>query len=183
MRLRNQNGSVALRLETKSTDAFVFVKKTRHKMPPINQNEINNLQSSCRDTIFIDWFNDNACRYFIMMQTKNSLAAYRIALNAFYGDETFEVIGDFYEKEHESHRKRIYNERYLKHNTPDSLLTETDFTHERYDIIFPDDPLSHCRRLGEVITMNAICSTGPQPNTSGEISSSEDRFMDEDKPF
>lgn len=171
-RLRNQNGSIALTLDTKCAEGFIFIKKVpkNRRIPKINQKEMDNLQLDCRgSSTIIDWFNDEACRYFIIMQQKNELAVYRIVLNAFFGEETFEVIGDFFEKKDENHRKKIYNERYLKHIPPNALTTETDFTNEQYDIIFPDDPLSHCRRLGNVIAMNSICPQDTHVQKNNEI--------------
>lgn len=158
-RLRNLNGSAALRLETKCTNAYVYVKKIHRRMPEINQDIVDDIQLECDNGIIIDWFNDNACRYFIIMRKHDELLAYKIVLNAFFQKETFEIIGYFFENEHENHRKRVYNERYLKNVSPDALITETDFTNERYDIIFPDDALTHCRRLGNTIAMSSICST------------------------
>ncbi|MBR4558437.1 MAG: hypothetical protein IKO21_02540 [Fibrobacter sp.] len=178
-RLRNQNGSVALRLETKCTDAYVFVKKTRHRMSPISQSVVDEIQSGCDNVVIVDWFNDDTCRYLIMTKAYKDRATYRLALNAFFGEETFEVTGDFFEKEHENHRKRVYSERYLKNVSPDALTTENDFMDERYDIIFPDDALSHCRRLGNVIMMSTIYSTESSVHNLGDLNTHNNESLED----
>ena len=67
--------------------------------------------------------------------------------------------------------------RYLKKLPPDSLTTEADFTNECYDVIFPDDALSHCRRLGNVIAMNTFCTAKPSPHEleNGQIMEDGDK--------
>ena len=179
--LRNHNGSILLLLQTKSATGYVFVKKVpqNHRMPPINQNEIDLLQLEWRDTnTIVDWFSDDACRYFITMTTKENLNHYDLTLHAFFGNDTFEVKGFFSENKGEKHRERVYNERYLKQVSPDTLITKLDFTNERYDIIFPDDPLSHCRRLGEVIAMNAICPPDALSQQLGKTNSHNDKSLE-----
>ena len=172
-RMRNHNGSVALYLETENTDAYVFVKRApkNQRIPEINQTEMDRLQSDLhKKSIIVDWYSDTSSRYFIVMQTKNELAAYRIAMNAFFGEDVFEIVGDFFEKEGMNHRKNVYNERYSKYAVPNALTTEMDFANECYDAIFPDDPLSHCRRLGNIIAMNTICTTDYHDNKLGDFS-------------
>lgn len=178
-RLRNQNGSVALRLETKSTDAYVFVKKIRNRMPPINQRLVDDMQSGCDKAIVADWFNDDTCRYMIMKKAYEDRSVYRLVLNAFFGEETFEVTGDFFENEHEDYRKRVYSERYLKNVSPDTLITESDFMDERYDIIFPDDALSHCRRLGNVIMMSTISMTESSVRNPGDLKTHNNESLED----
>lgn len=161
-RRRNQNGCVALTLDTEGANGYVFVKKIPkcHRIPPINQREMDSLQANCHNSnIIIDWYNDETCRYFVIMRPKEKQLAYKLVLNAIYGEETFELIADFFEKEGEGYRKRIYDERFRPKLPADALITETDFTRECYDIIFPDDPLSHCRRLANVIVCNTPCAT------------------------
>lgn len=182
-RMRNHNGSVALNLETEHTDAYVFVKRApkNHRIPEINQTEMDRLQSDLRKkSIVVDWYSDASSRYFIVMQTKDGLAAYRIAMNAFFGDDVFEIIGDFFEKEGVEHRKSIYNERYLKHVAPDALITEMDYANECYDEIFPDDPLSHCRRLGDVVAMNAFCPVGSLDSSDDDYNSFNNESLEND---
>ena len=162
-RLRNHNGSVALTLDTPNTEAFVFVKKIlRNKMmPEINQCQIDLVQVDFgKDIAVIDWFDDGDCRYFITIQLSKKPVEYKLVLNASFGEDTFEAIGFFSERTGGVSREKIFNERYLKDIPSDTLTTRTDFTEERYDIIFPDDPLSHCRRLADVIAMNAFSPTG-----------------------
>ena len=66
----------------------------------------------------------------------------------------------------------------------ESLFTYTDTTgmglasNERYDIIFPDDALSHCRRLGEIIAMNAICPPNVHTSLPGEATSHDNESME-----
>ena len=167
VRLRNQNGSIALTLDTKSTEAYLFAKRILkgNRMPPINQREIDLLQQEFgMERTIVDWFSDDSCRYFITSSLDDSLLRYRLVLNAFFDDETFQVTGYFCEKKGENHRKSVCNERYLRKLPPDSLTTEADFTKECYDVIFPDDALSHCRRLGNVIAMNTFCTAKPSPH-------------------
>lgn len=178
-RLRNQNGSVALRLETKSTDAYVFVKKTRYRLSPLNQRVVDNMQAGSDDVVIVDWFNDDSCRYMIMRKAYKDRATYRIVLNAFFGEETFDVTGDFFEKEHENYRKRVYSERYLKNVSSDTLITECDFMDERYDILFPDDALSHCRRLGNIIMMSTICSTESSIHNFGDTNAHNNESLED----
>ena len=164
VRLRNQNGSVALTLNTKSAEAYIFAKRILKSswMPPINQREADHLQQEFgTECTIIDWFSDDSCRYFITTSLDDSLLHYRLVLNACFGNDVFEVTGNFYEKKNENHRKRVCYERYLKKLPPDALTTEADFTNECYDVIFPDDALSHCRRLGNVIAMNTYCPAKP----------------------
>lgn len=161
-RLRNHNGSVALTLDTPNTEAFVFVKKIlrSNMMPEINQRQIDLVQVDFgKDVAIIDWFDDGDCRYFITIQLSKKPVEYKLVLNASFGEDTFEAIGFFSEKKDGTSREKIFNERYLEDLTSDALTTQTDFTEERYDIIFPDDPLSHCRRLADVIAMNAFPPT------------------------
>lgn len=162
VRLRNHNGSVALTLDTPSADAFVFLKRIlkSHKMPEINQYQINLVQVDFgRQSIIIDWFDNGDCRYFITMPNGQKPVEYRLLLHATFGEDAFEITGYFSEKESGISREKIFNERYLKSLPPDALTTQTDFTEERYDIIFPDDPLSHCRRLADIMAMKAFPPT------------------------
>lgn len=183
-RLRNQNGSIALTLETKSTVAFVFVKRIpkSNRMPPIDQKDMDYLQLEFgKANTVIDWFSDDSCRFFITSPLEESTLHYRLVLNAFFNEESFEITGNFYEKKSESHRKRVYNERYLKRLPPNALTTETDFTSERYDIVFPDDALTHCRRLGNVIAMNTFCTTeSSAPKLGGENLLEDNNEIDAD---
>ncbi|MCF0223129.1 MAG: hypothetical protein HUK20_02575 [Fibrobacter sp.] len=159
-RLRNQNGSVALTLTTEGTNAFVFIKKVpeKNRMPVIDQGQIDYFQSNLDSgQIVADWYSDDNCRYFIIMNTENEMTHYHILLHAFFGHETFEVHGRFYENGKSGIRESVYKERYLKQRQSNELTTQTDFASEAYDIIFPDHPLSHCRRLANVVTMNADC--------------------------
>lgn len=178
IRLRNQNGSIALSLDTKSTEAYVFVKR-KHKcdrMPPINQKEADFLQQEFgMDCTIVDWFSDDSCRYFITTSLEDSLLHYRLVLSAFFNDETFEIIGYFYEKKNENHRRRVCYDRYMRKLPPDSLTTEADFANECYDVIFPDDALTHCRRLGNVIAMNTFCTAGASGCKLGD-----DKFLKND---
>ena len=179
--LNNQNGSITLSLDTKSTDGYVVAKKVplNDRMPPITQKDIDLVQLDWRNTgTIVDWFNDDACRYFIAVNPQDALADYNLILHAFFGDETFEIRGYFTEKEGENHRKRVCNERFLKQVSPDAVTTEMDFTNERYDIIFPDDALSHCRRLGEIIAMNAICPPNVHASLPGEATSHDNESME-----
>lgn len=165
-RLRNHNGSVALTLDTPNADAFVFLKRIlkSHKMPEINQRQVDLVQVDFgKKSTIIDWFDNVDCRYFISMPTDQEPVEYRLLLHASFGEDTFEITGYFSEKESGISREKIFNERYLKKLPPDALTTQTDFTEARYDIIFPDDPLSHCRRLADVISMKAFSSTGQGP--------------------
>lgn len=160
-RERNLNGSVALTLNTEGSSAFVFLKKVplAKRMPPLNQYEVDAIQSEIGfNHIIIDWYDDGNCRYFITTGHEGESVIYRIILNAFFGDETFDLHGTFYEKGCKGIREKIYRERYLKQLPEDALTTKTDFADERYDIIFPDHSLSHCRRLANVITYNANCN-------------------------
>lgn len=169
-RERNIDGSVALSLNTEGTSAFVFVKKVplKNRMPAITENDIDSIQCDLGfNSIIIDWYSDENCRYFITMIKENDSISYRIILNAFFGNETFNLHGTFYEKGNKGIRETIYEERYLKQRSPDDLTTNTDFANERYDIIFPDHPLSHCRRLANVITLNAACA--PQTDNRENI--------------
>ena len=109
-----------------------------------------------------------------MQTNKDGLADYTISLNAIFGEETIEVVGVFFEKQGHNYRKKIYNKRYLKHNSPNRKASETDFTSECYDAIFPDDPLSHCRRLGNIIAMNTICSIGYRDNKLDSLKPKDD---------
>ena len=166
VRLRNQNGSVALSLDTPSTEAYVFARRKRRcdRMPPINQKEADLLQQEFgTDCTIVDWFSDDSCRYFITTSLKDALLHYRLVLSAFFDDETFEITGNFYEKKNENTRRKICYDRYLRKLPPDALTTEADFTKECYAVIFPDDALSHCRRLGNVIAMNTYCT--PKANS------------------
>ena len=162
-RLRNHNGSVALTLDTPNADAFVFLKRILRSrgMPKIDQDQMNHVQVDLgREKIIIDWFDNDDCRYFITISADENPVKYRLLLSAAFGEDSFEVEGYFFEKENGVNREKIFNERYQKNIPPDTLTTRMDFTEERYDIIFPDDPLSHCRRLADVISMKAFSSTG-----------------------
>lgn len=159
VRLRNHNGSVALTLDTPNTEAFVFMKRIlrNHKMPEIDQRQIDMLQIDFgKDKPIIDWFDNTDCRYFITMSLDKNPVEYKLVLNVSFGIDTFEAIGFFAEKKDGTSRKKIFNERYLKDISSDTLTTQTDFAEERYDIIFPDDPMSHCRRLADIMAMKAF---------------------------
>lgn len=158
-RLRNQNGSVALTLDTTNADAFVFLKRApkNHRMPKIDQDQIDMVQINFgKSKTIIDWYDNDDCRYFITTKLGVNPAEYKLVLNATFGEDVFEVTGYFYEKEHTAYREKIFNERFLKNLPPDALTTRADYTEERYDVIFPDDPLSHCRRLANVIAMRSF---------------------------
>lgn len=163
-RLRNQNGSVALTLDTASADAYVFLKRApkNHRMPKIDQDQIDMVQADFgRSKTVIDWYDNDDCRYFITTKLGVNPAEYKLLLNATFGEDVFEVTGYFYEKEHVAYREKIINERFLKNLPPDALTTRADYTEERFDIIFPDDPLSHCRRLADVISLRAYLPAEP----------------------
>ena len=183
--LDNHNGNVLLSLQSKSANGYVFVKKIplTFRFPPIDQNVMDHIQLEWGDTCtIIDWFNDDACRYFITTFTRDNLINYNLTLQAVFGDEAFDIKGFFTEKKGEKYRERIYIERYLKHVSPDAVTAKLDFTNERYDIIFPDDPLSHCRRLGEVIAMNAICSTDTHAHQRLASSHNDESLENNDEP-
>ncbi|MCQ2103265.1 MAG: hypothetical protein MJY98_08590 [Fibrobacter sp.] len=178
VRERNFNGSVSLTLNTEGTSAFTFLKKVplKCRMPPLSQNEVDAIQCEMgMERIIIDWYDDGNCRYIIIMNKESDDIYYRIILNAFFGDETFDLHGSFYEKGNKGIREKIYKERYLKLLPEDALSTNADFADERYDIIFPDHPLSHCRRLANVITLNADCHMQP---VNGQISDSYDNDIE-----
>lgn len=163
-RLRNQNGTVALTLDTASADAYVFLKRApkNHRMPKIDQDQIDMVQADFgRSKTVIDWYDNDDCRYFITTKLGVNPAEYKLLLNATFGEDVFEVTGYFYEKEHVAYREKIINERFLKDLPPDALTTRADYTEERFDIIFPDDPLSHCRRLADVISLRAYLPAEP----------------------
>ena len=159
VRLRNHNGSVALTLDTVNTESIVFVKRIlrSHKMPEIDQRQIDLLQVDFgKDKPIIDWFDNTDCRYFITMSLDKKPVEYKLILNVSFGEDSFEAIGFFAERKDGTSREKIFNERYLKDIPSDALTTRTDFTEERYDVIFPDDPLSHCRRLADILAMRAF---------------------------
>lgn len=169
-RERNIDGSVALSLDTEGTSAFIFFKKIplKNRIPAITEKEIDSLQCDLGfDSIIINWYSDENCRYIITMIKENDTTFYRISMNAFFGNETFDLHGTFHEKGNKRIREIICEERYLKQPSNDTVTTKTDFTKECYDIIFPDYPLSHCRRLANVIALNAAYQ--PQSNSKEHI--------------
>lgn len=183
VRLRNHNGSVALTLDTPNTEAFVFMKRilSSNQMPRINQDQIDLLQVDFgKGKIVIDWFDNDDCRYFITMSTDNIHIKYRLLLTATFGEDFFEVDGYFFEKKDGTSRKKIFNERYLKNLPSNALTTQTDFTEERYDIIFPDDPLSHCRRLADVIAMRTFSLTDLYPRKLENHNNSNNEPLEND---
>lgn len=158
VRERNQNGSVALTLNTEGAAAYLFVKKVAEnkRMPPLCQEEIDVLQSDMDpEHLIIDWYNDETCRYILIMDRKDETTSYHVILNAFFGSEAFDLRGYYFERGNKGVRETIYKERYLKSVSDDAITTNTDFANESYDILFPDHPLSHCRRLANVITLAA----------------------------
>lgn len=161
-RLRNHNGSIALTLDTPCAEAYVFVERIRKSkmMPQITQRQMDLLQVEFgKSRTIIDWFDNDDGRYFITTQLGKNPADYQLVLNASFGEDFFEVRGTFFEREHVFFREKVFNERYRKDLPSDAFTTQADFTEERYDIIFPDDPLSHCRRLANVVVMNAFLPT------------------------
>lgn len=159
IRQRNLNESVALTLNTEETGALVFVKKISKSryMPAFEQDDIDSFQSDIgQKKIIIDWYCDDCCRYMIMMEKQKKATQYHIILNALIGDDAFDIRGFFTEQSNIGIREKIYNDRYLKQSSNDELTTKTDFTREYFDMIFPDHPLSHCRRLANVIAQNAV---------------------------
>lgn len=139
-------------------------------MPAFEQNDIDSIQSDIgSEKLIIDWYCDDYCRYMIMMKQQNETTQYHIILNALMGGETFEIRGFYTEHGNIGIREKIYNDRYLKQSSNDELTTKTDFTREGIDMIFPDHALSHCRRLANVIALNATCL--PQTSDKENIQS------------
>ncbi|SHL11917.1 hypothetical protein SAMN05720764_10810 [Fibrobacter sp. UWH5] len=154
-RLRN-SGSTALHLKTEGTDAYLFVKKApaNDRMPKLNQGEIDSLQVEFgADAVIIDWYSEEAIHYMILHYPNADKENYRLVLYATYGDITYSIKGSF-SKEGSVDRKKVVKDRFSKDFGEDHIETEMDFAEERYDIIFPDHPLSHCRRVANIISMS-----------------------------
>lgn len=159
-RLRNTNGSIALVIDSEFTDAYVFVKKIPQNkaLPRIpSQNYIDYLQSGFdKSRVIIDWFDNGDCRFILTCQQSDLQIKYDLVLNVAIDGEIFDVRGYFNGKCSENIRKTTITKRYLTKMGEQNLYTEMDFTDEKYDILFPDDPLSHCRRLANVLALTTV---------------------------
>lgn len=154
-RLRD-HGSTALHQETAETEAFVFVQKIKasERLPELNQSVVDRFQSDHGlDSVIIDWFSDEALRYMIIYYPTEEDESYRLMANVTYGNETFEVRGSF-TKVDSVDRKKIVHDRFFKNSADD--VAEMEFAEERYDVLFPDHPLTHCRRIVNVLAMSAV---------------------------
>lgn len=150
-----------IKFETQMTNAIILVKKVTKKKrwPAIDNEFITGWEKALVSNTFkvIDWYSDDSCRYIIMRHEQEDSISYRLSLQGFHNKDAFSIEGTY--SQFGGHRLREYDlkVRLLRnhHTLPIDIQAESD--KEAYDMLYPDHPLSHCRRLGNAIAISLAC--------------------------